>query len=210
MSHLKYFNYPGVGENNKKNFRYSQAVRIGDKIECSGQGMSFNQVVLVYCAACYRCRSWSLSSGLHLLCSIQLNPTTVYRSFDTDESGGWVRETGEFFKEINAQIDQAFENCQVALETAGGKGWSQVCCLHCSTARITTSHRNVSDTCTDGQVYRVNSYHVPINNEAMEAMVRNSKKWMPDHEPLWTCVGVPRLGEDDMRVEIEVWAHVSE
>ena len=60
------------------------------------------------------------------------------------------------------------------------------------------------------QVYRVNSYHVPINNEAMEAMVRNFKKWMPDHEPLWTCDGVPRLGEDDMRVEIEVWAHVPE
>jgi enamine deaminase RidA (YjgF/YER057c/UK114 family) len=56
----------------------------------------------------------------------------------------------------------------------------------------------------------VNSYHVPINNEAMEAMVRNFKKWMPDHEPLWTCVGVPRLGEDDMRVEVEVWAHVPE
>jgi enamine deaminase RidA (YjgF/YER057c/UK114 family) len=33
---------------------------------------------------------------------------------------------------------------------------------------------------------------------------------MPDHQPLWTCVGVPRLGEGDMRVEIEVWAHVTE
>lgn len=38
-------------------------------------------------------------------------------------------------------------------------------------------------------------------------MVRNFKKWVPDHEPIWTCVGVPRLGEDDMRVEIEVVAH---
>lgn len=37
-------------------------------------------------------------------------------------------------------------------------------------------------------------------------MVRNFKKWMPDHQPLWTCVGVSRLGEDDMRVEIEVVA----
>jgi enamine deaminase RidA (YjgF/YER057c/UK114 family) len=64
---------------------------------------------------------------------------------------------------------------------AGGKGWSQV--------------------------FRVNSYHVPINNEALAAMVRNFKKYMPDHQPIWTCVGVPRLGEDDMRVEIEVVAH---
>ncbi|EIT74400.1 hypothetical protein AO1008_04088 [Aspergillus oryzae 100-8] len=95
--------------------------------------------------------------------------------------GGWDPKTGEFHKEINAQIDQAFANVDLALKTAGGKGWAQV--------------------------YRVNSYHVPINNEALEAMVRNFRKWMPDHEPLWTCVGVTRLGEDDMRVEIEVVAH---
>ncbi|GAB1200342.1 Endoribonuclease L-PSP/chorismate mutase-like protein [Aspergillus pseudonomiae] len=132
MSHLTYYNYPGVGERNRQTFKYSQAVRISDRIECSGQG-------------------------------------------------GWDPNTGEFYKEINAQIDQAFANVDLALRTAGGKGWTQV--------------------------YRVNSYHVPINNEALEAMVRNFRKWMPDHEPLWTCVGVTRLGEDDMRVEIEVVAH---
>lgn len=87
----------------------------------------------------------------------------------------------EFYKEINAQIDQAFENVQSALTAAGGKGWDQV--------------------------FRVNSYHVPLNNEALEAMVRNFRKWMPNHQPLWTCVGVTRLGEDDMRVEIEVQAY---
>lgn len=97
------------------------------------------------------------------------------------DTGGWNPETGDFYKEINEQIDQAFKNVEIALKHAGGKGWSQV--------------------------YRVNSYHVPINNEAIEAMVRNFKKWVPDHEPIWTCVGVPRLGEDDMRVEIEVVAH---
>ncbi|KAI1452363.1 putative L-PSP endoribonuclease family protein [Annulohypoxylon moriforme] len=132
MSHLQYFSYPGVGENNRKKFKYSQAVRIDNRIECSGQG-------------------------------------------------GWNPETGEFYKEINEQIDQAFKNVDLALKHAGGKGWSQV--------------------------YRVNSYHVPINGEAMDAMVRNFRKWLPDHEPLWTCVGVTRLGEDDMRVEIEVVAH---
>lgn len=56
-------------------------------------------------------------------------------------------------------------------------------------------------------MYRINSYHVPLNNEALGAMVRNMRKWMPDHQPLWTTVGVSRLGEDDMRVEIEVVAH---
>ncbi|KAI5369833.1 Putative YjgF/YER057c/UK114 family, RutC-like superfamily protein [Septoria linicola] len=78
MAHLQYYNYPGVGERNKQNYRYSQAVR---------------------------------------------NP-----------------ETYEFYKEINAQIDQAFANVDLALKTAGGKGWSQV--------------------------FRVNTYHVPINGES--------------------------------------------
>ncbi|KAH8647680.1 endoribonuclease L-PSP [Xylariales sp. PMI_506] len=95
--------------------------------------------------------------------------------------GGWDPLTGNFNTEINAQIDQGFKNVEINLKDAGGKGWSQV--------------------------YRVTSYHVPINTEAISAMVRNFKKYMPDHQPVWTCVGVPRLGEDDMRVEIEVYAH---
>ena len=70
---------------------------------------------------------------------------------------------------------------ELALRGAGGRGWEQV--------------------------FRVNSYHVPLNNEALEAMVRNFRRYLPGHEPLWTCVGVARLGEDDMRVEIEVVAH---
>ena len=38
MSHLQYYAYPGKGESAKKNFKYSQAVRVGDRIECAGQG----------------------------------------------------------------------------------------------------------------------------------------------------------------------------
>ncbi|KAK9357125.1 Endoribonuclease L-PSP/chorismate mutase-like protein [Lipomyces starkeyi] len=132
MSHLTYYNYEGFGKKQQEKFWYSQAVRIGDRIECAGQG-------------------------------------------------GWDPETGVFYKEINAQIDQAFANVELALKTAGGTGWEQV--------------------------HRVNSYHVPINNEALEAMVRNFKRYMPNHQPIWTCVGVTRLAEDDMRVEIEVVAH---
>ncbi|KAJ5263584.1 hypothetical protein N7478_011189 [Penicillium angulare] len=132
MSHLQYYSYEGVGQRNKQKFKYSQAVRIGDRIECAGQG-------------------------------------------------GWNPKTGVIHREINAQIDQAFANVDLNLKDAGGKGWEQV--------------------------FRVNSYHVPINDEALEAMVRNFRHWMPNHEPIWTCVGVTRLGEDDMRVEIEVVAH---
>ncbi|KAM3458687.1 hypothetical protein MY3296_000445 [Beauveria thailandica] len=132
MSHLKYYAYKDLGVKQRKDFHYSQAVRVGDRIECAGQG-------------------------------------------------GWDPKTGAFEKEINAQIDLAFANVDLALKDAGGKGWSQV--------------------------FRVNSYHLPLNTEAMDAMVRNFRKYMPDHQPLWTCVGVTRLGEDDMRVEIEVSAH---
>lgn len=38
MAHLTYYNYPGVGETHRRDYHYSQAVRIGDRIECSGQG----------------------------------------------------------------------------------------------------------------------------------------------------------------------------
>jgi len=40
MAHLTYTNYEGFGERAKENYWYSQAVRIGDTIEISGQGKS--------------------------------------------------------------------------------------------------------------------------------------------------------------------------
>ena len=154
MADLTFYNYPGVGESNQKNFHYSQAVRIGDRIECSGQGED-----------------------------IQYEARNMVMAKSSRATGGWYADQGvtSIPREINAQIDQAFVNVDLALKTAGGKGWSQV--------------------------YKVRSYHVPLNNEANEAMVRNFRKWMPSHQPLYTCVGVQRLGEDDMRVEIEVEAY---
>lgn len=38
MSSLQYYNYPGVGKVNNREYSYSQAVRIGDIVKCSGQG----------------------------------------------------------------------------------------------------------------------------------------------------------------------------
>ena len=48
---------------------------------------------------------------------------------------------------------------------------------------------------------------MPMNDEVIAIMVRNLKKWVPDHEPIWTCTGVTSLGEEAMRVELEVVAH---
>lgn len=39
MSDLQYYAYKGVGETNREKYRYSQAVRVGDRVECAGQGM---------------------------------------------------------------------------------------------------------------------------------------------------------------------------
>jgi enamine deaminase RidA (YjgF/YER057c/UK114 family) len=69
----------------------------------------------------------------------------------------------------------------LCLKDAGGKGWSQV--------------------------FRVNSYHPSLSTEAAEIMTREFKIWMPDHKAIWTCIGVERLAEAEMKVEIEVVAH---
>ncbi|KAH0848077.1 putative L-PSP endoribonuclease family protein [Fonsecaea pedrosoi] len=100
------------------------------------------------------------------------------RSFTV--TGGWDSRTGVVIEELGAQIDKAFENVDLALKDAGGAGWSQV--------------------------YRVRSYHLPLGKDAMDHMVQNFRYWMPNHQPLWTCVGISQLGEEGMQVEIEVAA----
>ncbi|KAH6907421.1 Endoribonuclease L-PSP/chorismate mutase-like protein [Coprinopsis sp. MPI-PUGE-AT-0042] len=136
MSHLQYFSYPGFGEHMKEKFRHNQAVRIGDRIECSGQG-------------------------------------------------GWSPETGVLAGSLASQIDQAFNNVDLALKTAGGKGWSQV--------------------------YRVVIYVVDgMNDEGFGAMIRNFKEWMPEHKPLFNLFGVKDLALEGMGVEIEVAAHLAD
>ncbi|KAL1745485.1 L-PSP endoribonuclease family protein [Schizophyllum fasciatum] len=95
--------------------------------------------------------------------------------------GGWDPVTGEIPADVSAQIDQAFRNVDLAIRNAGGQGW--------------------------GQVFRVNSYHVALNDDVLAACVRNFAQWMPGHRPLWTCIGVAKLAEEPMLVEIEVQAH---
>lgn len=98
--------------------------------------------------------------------------------------GGWDPITGDMKKDIYEEIDQAFENVDLALKDAGGKGWSQV--------------------------YRVNSYHTDMSHDTLMYVVENLKKWMPDHKPILTCVGVTQLGIEGMRLEIEVAAYDEE
>jgi enamine deaminase RidA (YjgF/YER057c/UK114 family) len=70
------------------------------------------------------------------------------------------------------------------LKHAGGKGWSQV--------------------------YKVRIYLTDLGEPSLVAAVRNLQKWMPDHQPTATCLGVSQLAFPGMRVEIEVIAHDEE
>ena len=99
--------------------------------------------------------------------------------------GGWEPEASSISipSDLSAEIAQAFSNVDLALKAAGGEGWTQV--------------------------YSVKSYHIPVDEEATAAMVKNLKEWCGmDHRPIWTEVGVSSLGAEGMRVEIEVEAWV--
>lgn len=80
-----------------------------------------------------------------------------------------------------AEMELAFANVDRCLRSAGGKGWSQV--------------------------YRINLYVTDLGEAALGAWVGCMKKWVPDHRPILTGVGVAQLSLPGMRVEIEVVAH---
>jgi len=51
MSHLQYFDYEGFGQRVRKDMHYSQAVRHGDTIEISGQGMAPSRILIPFTPA---------------------------------------------------------------------------------------------------------------------------------------------------------------
>jgi enamine deaminase RidA (YjgF/YER057c/UK114 family) len=100
-------------------------------------------------------------------------------SADQSDPSTWISS------DLNTEIDQAFANVELALKSAGGKGWSQV--------------------------YSIRSYHLPADEATTSAMVRNLQQYCgTDHRPIWTEIGVATLGLPTMRVEIEVEAFLGE
>ena len=99
--------------------------------------------------------------------------------------GGWDPATLEFptGQPLEAEINQAFDNVASML-SAVGLSWLNV------------GH--------------VNSYHVVEPDGTILAataeMGRQFSRRMPDHKPIWTCLGVACLGDPKMRVEIRVTA----
>jgi enamine deaminase RidA (YjgF/YER057c/UK114 family) len=96
--------------------------------------------------------------------------------------GGWDRTTEKIEAEIAKQIQQAFDNVEHTIKEAGGRGWEDV--------------------------FFLRSYHVIMDDEAVHAMIDCLKKYCPNHQPTWTALGVPKLAFEEMKVEIEVRAHV--
>jgi enamine deaminase RidA (YjgF/YER057c/UK114 family) len=130
MSKPELFLTPGYGPKLHDLLHYSQALKIGDRVEISGQG-------------------------------------------------GWNDDL-EIPEAIEAEIEQAFENVERTLATAGAS-WKDV--VH------------------------VNSYHVggfpAVVNETITRLYR---RYMPDRAPIWTQTGIEALGLPTMRIEIRVTA----
>ncbi|KAL6690880.1 putative translation initiation inhibitor [Trichoderma pleuroticola] len=97
--------------------------------------------------------------------------------------GGWDPNSQDVVisANIKEEIDQAFRNVDLMLKHAGSKGISQA--------------------------IQIKSYHTNLGDEAIGYMTENLKKWIPNHKPIWTAIGVTKLGLVGMRVEIEAVAH---
>ena len=89
--------------------------------------------------------------------------------------------SGNIPPSLPAQMDQVFKNVDAVLSHAGSKGWASV--------------------------YSMTSYHVGLDEEHLKEMKRCMMEWMPDHQPLWTVIGVQRLAVEAYMVEVVVKAH---
>jgi enamine deaminase RidA (YjgF/YER057c/UK114 family) len=129
----EFFVTPGYGERQLDRLHYSQAVRIGNRIETSGQG-------------------------------------------------GWS-DDWQFPESRHDEIVRAFDNVARTLATAGAS-WADV--------------------------VSVSSWHTHLGDEDFQSVVGELRARIPSHAPIWTCVGVTRLGHPKMRIEIAVTAVVED
>ena len=88
--------------------------------------------------------------------------------------GGWD-ETFTLSDDVHEQIRRAFANVAAVLAEANAS-WTQV--------------------------IDITSYHVELNEALLGTMVEELRRHCPDHQPLWTVVGVAFLALPAMKVEI--------
>ena len=82
--------------------------------------------------------------------------------------------------DIEGQVEKAFKNVELVLQNAGLKGWENV--------------------------YLVRTYHVGIDR-GLSVVSDAYRRWCPKHAPTWTAIGVERLGDPRMLIEVEVEAY---
>jgi enamine deaminase RidA (YjgF/YER057c/UK114 family) len=105
MSGLQFFAYPGQGEVLRSQLWYSQSVRVGDRIEISGQGTT---------------------SPFFPFYPVLPNLPIQTSRLSLTLTGGWDPKNGAMKTSLLEELDQAFSNVDLALRDAGGKGWEQV------------------------------------------------------------------------------------
>jgi enamine deaminase RidA (YjgF/YER057c/UK114 family) len=132
MERPKFVVPSGYGQRQRKLHHYSQAVKLGNRVELAGQG-------------------------------------------------GWTDDF-EFPPTIREEYLQAFHNVERVLQAAGAS-WNDV--------------------------VSVNSYHAPMDDAGLGIMTEQFRLRMPSHCPIYTCVGVSRLADPRMHVEISVTAFTS-
>ncbi len=94
--------------------------------------------------------------------------------------GGW-NAYGKFEDEtVKEHIARAFDNVEKVLKAAGLKGWEDV--------------------------YLVRTYHTDID-VTLQITADIKKDRCPNHMPLWTAIGVKKLGIPEMIIEVEVEAY---
>lgn len=138
-------------------------------------------------AMCHYSQAVTLPSGIIKLSgqggwdpltgSLRTDGATAPAASEEEEKGG------KAFLDVPTQIDHALGSIEVILREAG-----------CTTDPWSS-------------VYQIRSYHVDLDSDAFFTMVAKIKEKCGEaHRPVWTAVGVERLGLEGMMVEIEVEA----
>ncbi|KAJ5981766.1 hypothetical protein N7522_013394 [Penicillium canescens] len=143
MANFNYYSLPGFGEQCRKQYGFSDACIIGDRMIVTGQ------------------------TGMNPL-SLETSP-----NFD--------QEVTQAFQNVNDLILHTLKDARSSVSIEQNRGWDYV-------VKIRVFIVNLSNT----------------REQAREQMVRNIKKWCPNHQPLFTMVGVETLPFPEHHVEIEV------
>ncbi|KAJ5817047.1 hypothetical protein N7447_009280 [Penicillium robsamsonii] len=107
-----------------------------------------------------------------------MDPLTLKTSLDFDE------EAAQAFQNVNDLIVQTFNDAKSSVRIGQDGGW--------------------------GHVVKIRAFIVglsSIREQAREQMVHNIKKWCPNHQPLFTMVGVESLPfpEHHIEIEVDIW-----